>query len=284
MAAGTGKVYKAALVVAQLRFLNRLLQLCTTLAAAAIVARLAGDGRVQVASMTIDADWVFWLILVATFPHWAVGGWLIGRLWDIYWSERESGLDGPSSVLAELPPLGWYTHGILTRRITPSGRLVFRWDDPSIQVALASCVVILVGAAPWKVDGGSLAWSLPAVPAGLVVAASLVVIGANWRIGAAWLGRVAELGVAPHERKLSSGDGAYYDTDSFGSGHGAAVFSGIFLIWSGLSCAAGVLLGAVMGTWWLGLLCVPIVLFSPLIALAALDITKTMVSRLRRST
>jgi hypothetical protein len=121
---------------------------------------------------------------------------------------------------------------------------VFSWSDRSIHTALAASAAVIVGLSPWHAVGTRVG-ATASIP--LAVAASGCVVllaGLNWRIGAMWVSRVAELHLARNERLLTAND-RYYEADSCGSEHELAVFSGAALMYLGYLMLAPLAIGYV---------------------------------------
>ena len=144
---------------------------------------------------------------------------------------------------------------MIPRELSPTGRIVFRWTDPSIQVAVVSLALGIAALVPWQLQSGDLSLTAP-LPVSLgILGFAILAAGLNWRIGAIWVSRVAELQLKPADRHLSAaGEHFYGPSDSFPDAHSVLAFSGALLMYLGYSVLGGVLVGYLAASWALGAL------------------------------
>lgn len=236
--------------------LNRLFTIVTTTASLVTIVRLTGKSEIVISDVVIiNVNWIALALPALTLLHW----WLAGRVARCLVQVREAELtvapEDSSSLLDRIPSLGWYTSGSIPRKLSPTGRIVFRWADPSIQVAVLSLALVVAALVPWQLQSGDL--SLTALlPVSLgILGFAIVAAGLNWRIGAIWVSRVAELQLRPADRHLTAGGEEYYGpSDSFPDAHSVLVFSGALLMYLGYSVLGGVLVGYLTASWALGAL------------------------------
>jgi len=239
--------YAESLSASLIRITNRLLLGGAFLCALSILARLAGGGEITVdAAVTVDVEWILFVLILLTFIHWWLAGRIAGELRNVWIDDARNRRGRPNAaLLGALPSLGWYTHGVIPRSLRRNGMIIFSWRDPTIQLGLASCLLVLVAVMPWSVRHGHLRWSTGAPEP--FVAVAFVLAGLNWRFGAVWISRVAELQLAPGDRHLAAND-HFYDNDSFGSAHGCYVAIGALCLWIAVGIFVGVLVARVTGT------------------------------------
>jgi hypothetical protein len=119
--------------------LNRLLTVVTTAASLVIIIRLTGKSEISISDVaTVNVDWIALALPALTLLHWWLAGRAARSLVEVREGELSVAPEDSSFLLDRIPALGWYTNGALPRELSPTGRIVFRWTDPSIQVAVVS--------------------------------------------------------------------------------------------------------------------------------------------------
>jgi hypothetical protein len=252
--------------------LNRLFTVVTTTASLVIIVRLTGRSEIAVSDVvTVNVNWLVLALPAVTLIHWWLAGQAASCLAQIQAAELKGAPAAASGLLDRIPGLGWYTSGSIPRKVAPSGRIVFRWADPSIHVAVLSLILGIAASMPWQLQSGDLSLTAPLAVSLGILGFAIVAGGLNWRIGSIWVSRVAELQLKPADRHLSTGGEDFYDfygpSDSFPALHGVLVFSGALLMYVGYSVLGGVLVGSVASDWALGVLVSLAMMCGPFIAM-----------------
>lgn len=258
--------YYAASTENLIRALNRLLTIVTMAASLVFIVRLTGKNEVTVSDVaTVNVDWIVLALPAFTLLHWWLAGQAAGYLGLVQEEELKVAPEDSSSLLPRIPGLGWYSGGAVPREVSAAGRVVFGWNDPSIHVAVFSLAMGIAALMPWQLQSGHLSVTVPPLISLGMLGFVIVAAGLNWRIGAIWVSRVAELQLKPADRHLSMGGGGFYDpTDSVGPVHGLLVFSGAVLMYLGYSVLGGVLVGCLTESWAYGVLAGLAMVFAPI--------------------